>query len=393
VFRPGPSLTLSYETWAARLEKIRQWHLEAVGREPGLSDVAYYMRESRAADLSLLEIKRIDTLAGKGPADLDPASADVPPAGVTLVADGTRQVASWQNSAGVVEAYVIDPARRGDGSTFPITKCLARGWFSMGPRPGLDCLRRGPAIRRSHPHKGGREPMTRSLSIVIPAYNEAGNILGTLTNVTTALAPLSLDAEILVIDDGSTDGTGALVTGSRDRFLSVTLLVNERNMGFGWTYRRGVDAASGEYIVMVHGDNAWGAETLREFFSRVGEADVIIGYTRDMWRTRSVARTVVSKAFTLALNLITRRRLKYYNGLQIHKASVLKGLTIESVGYGFQAEVLTKSLRLTRSFIEVPMDLMEREAGESKAFRLKNVRDVLRTLSLICRLEWGLAAE
>ena len=234
--------------------------------------------------------------------------------------------------------------------------------------------------------------MARSLSIIIPAYNEAGNILGTLSNVTTALAGLSLDAEILVIDDGSADGTGSLVTGSCD-FPGVTLLVNERNMGFGWTYRRGVDAASHEYIVMVHGDNAWGAETLHEFFSHVGEADVIIGYTRDMWRTRSLARTVVSKAFTLLVNLITRRRLKYYNGLQIHKASVLKRLHIESVGYGFQAEVLTKSLRLTHSFIEVPMDLMEREAGESKAFRLKNVRDVLRTLSLICRLEWGLAAE
>ena len=71
------------------------------------------------------------------------------------------------------------------------------------------------------------------------------------------------------------------------RLPAVRLLANTRNMGFGWSYRRGVDAAACDHIVMVHGDNAWGAETLRNFFSHLGEADVIVGYTRDMWRSRS----------------------------------------------------------------------------------------------------------
>jgi glycosyltransferase involved in cell wall biosynthesis len=226
-----------------------------------------------------------------------------------------------------------------------------------------------------------------SLSIVIPAYNEAENILGTLENVTAALAPLGLDAEILVVDDGSVDGTGALVTAHAARFRGVKLLVNERNLGFGATYRRGVSAASRDHIVMVHGDNAWGAETLQQFFVRTGEADIIIGYTRDMWRSRPVGRTLLSKTFTLLVNLITRRRLKYYNGLQIHRADVLKTLTIQSSGYGFQAEVLVKALLLTRTFVEVPMELMEREHGESKAFRLKNAVDVARTLQRLRRNE------
>jgi glycosyltransferase involved in cell wall biosynthesis len=229
----------------------------------------------------------------------------------------------------------------------------------------------------------------QSLSIVIPAYCEAENILGTLTNVTTALAQLPIEAEILVIDDGSTDGTGALVTENRHRFPGTTLLANERNMGFGWTYRRGVEAATGDYIVMVHGDDAWGAETLRDLFSQVGNADIIVGYTRDMWRSRTLTRALISKTFTGFVNLITRRGLKYYNGLQIHRATVLKALKIESAGYGFQAEVLVKALHLAKTIIEVPMDLTERARGESKAFRLRNVIDVLRTLKLLCVLEWN----
>jgi glycosyltransferase involved in cell wall biosynthesis len=229
---------------------------------------------------------------------------------------------------------------------------------------------------------------SQSLSIIVPAYCEAENILDTLENVTRALAPLQLIHEVLVIDDGSGDGTGALVTANLPRFPGVRLLTNERNMGFGASYRRGVDAAALDHIVMVHGDNAWGHETLREFFSHVGQADIVIGYTREMWRARTWQRTAISKTFTFIVNLITRRRLTYYNGLQIHRAPILKSLRIESRGYGFQAEVLVKALRLARTYREVAMDLNERKRGESQAFRLKNVVDVARTLALLCALPW-----
>jgi len=229
----------------------------------------------------------------------------------------------------------------------------------------------------------------RSLSVIIPAYNEAENILATLENITTAFEPLALPHEILVIDDGSRDATAALVEAALPRFPTVRLLRNERNMGFGWSYRRGVEAASLAHAVMVHGDNAWGWATLREFFAQTGEADVIIGYTRDMLKSRTWARTIISKTFTLVVNLITWRHLRYYNGLQIHQTPILKSLRIDSGGYGFQAEVLVKSLRRTRSYLEVPMDLIEREKGESKAFRMKNVVDVLRTLTRLTAIEWG----
>jgi dolichol-phosphate mannosyltransferase len=229
----------------------------------------------------------------------------------------------------------------------------------------------------------------RSLSIIIPAYNESENIIDTLGNVATALGPLSITHEILVIDDGSTDGTAALVTSNLHRFPTVKLLVNDRNMGFGWSYRRGVDAAGMSHIVMVHGDNAWGYQTLRDLFRHVGEADVIIGYTRDMWQSRTWMRTLISKGFTFVVNRITRRRLQYYNGLQIHPAPVLKSLRIQSSGYGFQSEVLVKALRRTQTWREVPMDLTERAKGESKAFRVRNVVDVLRTIRVLCAVQWG----
>jgi len=219
-----------------------------------------------------------------------------------------------------------------------------------------------------------------TLSIIVPAYNEAANILGTLDNVSAAVAAVGLDAETLVIDDGSQDETAALVTANAARFPRMRLLQTGRNLGFGATYRHGVTAAAGEFIVMVHGDNAWGAATLRDLFSRVGEADVVVGYTRDMWRSRTFTRTLVSKTFTMLVNAITGRRLQYYNGLQIHRADVLKRMTIQSSGFGFQPEVLVKALAQTKTLVEVPMDLREREHGDSTAFRWKNAVDVYHTL-------------
>jgi len=230
---------------------------------------------------------------------------------------------------------------------------------------------------------------TRSLSIIVPAYCEAENILATLDNLNRALAPLNLTHEIIVVDDGSSDGTGALVATQLSHIPTLRLLINERNLGFGASYRRGVEAAALDHIVMVHGDNAWGHETLRDLFSHVGDADIIVGYTRDMWRSRTWSRTLISKTFTLMVNLITQRWLHYYNGLQIHRAAVLKALRIESRGYGFQAEVLVKALRRTRTCMEVAMDLTEREHGESQAFKMKNVVDVARTLALLCVRPWS----
>src|SRR5205807_7534887 len=90
--------------------------------------------------------------------------------------------------------------------------------------------------------------VNRTLSIVIPAFNEAENILGALEHVTAAVAGLPLDHEIVVVDDGSTDGTAALVSANTHRFPGTRLLVNDRNRGFGWTYRRGVEAATLDFI-------------------------------------------------------------------------------------------------------------------------------------------------
>ena len=171
----------------------------------------------------------------------------------------------------------------------------------------------------------------------------------TLENVTTALEPLAIPHEILVIDDGSTRRHGGAGHVEPAPVSCRQAAVNERNMGFGWSYRRGVDAAA----LDAHRDGARRQRVGLRDAPRVLQPRRRGGRDHRLHaghvESRTWTRTLISKAFTLLVNLITRRRLRYYNGLQIHPAPVLKSLRIQSSGYGFQSEVLVKSLRRTKT--------------------------------------------
>lgn len=232
--------------------------------------------------------------------------------------------------------------------------------------------------------------MEKGLSVIIPAFNEEANIYGTLQNVSRALRDSGiLDFEVVVVDDGSKDKTAEIVDRAALEFLGVRLIRNPKNMGFGASYRVGVEAASKAFTVMVHGDNAWGAPTLTNFFKHLGEASIIIGYTQNMLKSRTLKRTVISKTFTLLMNFITQYYLKYYNGLQIHPTKTLKSMRIVSLGYAFQPEVLIKSIQENHDYIQIGMDLMEREAGESKAFKMKNVIEVGKSFFYLAKVRWS----
>jgi len=231
--------------------------------------------------------------------------------------------------------------------------------------------------------------MDHSLSVIVPAYNEEANIYGTLENVSKALASAGItDFEVLVINDGSKDRTAEVVKKAEAEFKGVRLVQNPKNIGFGASYRAGVNMASKKYTVMVHGDNAWGHETLAEFFKKIGQANIIIGYTQDMLSSRTLSRTLISKTFTFLMNLITQYYLKYYNGLQIHPTETLQKMNIVSIGYSFQPEVLIKSIMKNKTYIEVGMDLTERKLGESKAFKLKNFIEVGKSFFYLIKVRW-----
>ena len=142
------------------------------------------------------------------------------------------------------------------------------------------------------------------------------------------------------------------------------------------------------WTVMVQGDGPFSEQTLVSAFERVGQADVVCGYWNNP-AERSWLRRLLSRAYTAALNTGLGYRMRYYNGLQVHETAWLQRQTIESSGFGFQAEVLIAALRDGREYVEVPTDYIERpEGGATKIFRLRNLLSVAGTLCGLLRGGW-----
>src|SRR5207245_11741497 len=118
---------------------------------------------------------------------------------------------------------------------------------------------------------------TRAVTICVPAYNEVASLEGTISEVVAATARCS-DYEIIVVDDGSTDGTGELADTLAARNARVRVLHHPTNLGFAAGYRRALAEARMPYFTFVPGDREVSAESVRAILALVGSADVVVLY-------------------------------------------------------------------------------------------------------------------
>jgi NAD(P)-dependent dehydrogenase (short-subunit alcohol dehydrogenase family) len=219
----------------------------------------------------------------------------------------------------------------------------------------------------------------RSVSIFIPALNEEENLKPTVARLIEALTVTVEDYEIIVIDDASSDRTGAVANSLAMENSAIRVLHNSHNMGLGYCFAQGYREARKDFFVYIPGDNTWPYRSFVELFGNLGRADVVTSYAINP-DVRPFGRRVVSRLYTRVLNLLFGRHLQYFNGLTIYPVDFLRRNPATTFGFGFQAEVLLKALNLGLSYIEVGLPIDERAAGRSKAVNLTNIVSVLATL-------------
>ncbi len=148
-----------------------------------------------------------------------------------------------------------------------------------------------------------------SLSLVIPAYNEAGRLPDNLPAVAKYLNERFEDYEVIVVDDGSRDDTVALVRSYADQFKSLKILQNPKNMGKGFSVRRGVESSQFDYVLMSDADFSTPIEDLERLEPFAGPDTLVIGSraTTDAQITKHQPfyREYMGKTF----NLLVRRML------------------------------------------------------------------------------------
>lgn len=224
--------------------------------------------------------------------------------------------------------------------------------------------------------------MSSTLSVIIPALNEEGNLEGAVQSVLAAVGDRFSDYELLIFDDGSTDGTGPLADRLASENSHIRVIHNPRNIGFGYNYTRGVQLARMDYVAMFPGDNEFPVESMRGILDAVGLADIVMPFTANP-EVRPWGRRVVSACFVGLLNALFGLRLQYYNGPCIHRRALLQTVPMSTHGFAYMASILVRLIRSGASYVEVPMQLQPRGHGRSKAFRLKNILSVISTLSAL----------
>ena len=205
----------------------------------------------------------------------------------------------------------------------------------------------------------------RAALVIIPTYNEVESIGGILDGLK------NLDLDVLVIDDGSPDGTA-----DRVRMHNVEVIEREGKQGLGSAYRTGFSIGIQRgytYIIEMDADGSHQISDLKRMMKWIGSADLLIGsrWVADGGISNwSKFREYLSKSANRYANVLLSLGVKdTTSGFRIYTTELLKKMeisTIRSEGYCFQIEMTRRAITRGGSIAEVPITFIERTHGKSK---------------------------
>lgn len=221
--------------------------------------------------------------------------------------------------------------------------------------------------------------MIKSVSVVIPAYNEEKNLESTVKFLLDRLNKNNIsDFEILIFNDNSTDNTGEIADVLAEKYSQIKVIHNLKNMNLGYNITKGFELSTKEYCGFIPGDNETEPETLDNIFQNLGQADIVIPHIQNP-EARPWGRRILSKTYIIIINAAFGLNMKYYNGMCYFKTAMVKKVPVSTYGFAYMTEILVKLLKSGASFIDVPMINRVRESGATKAFRIKNIISVFKT--------------
>jgi dolichyl-phosphate beta-glucosyltransferase len=207
---------------------------------------------------------------------------------------------------------------------------------------------------------------TTALTVVLPCYNEAERLPGTLRTLLAHLSGTSGQVEVLVVDDGSTDATVMVADAVAAVDRRVRVLSYQPNRGKGFAVRTGMLAAEGELIVFTDADGSYGPSELDRIMGALGEAPVAIG-TRANGTSGPVARRAASRVFNLAIRGSlglpygdTQSGLKGFRRAAAQQ--IFRHTRVD--GFAFDVEVLWLARWLRLEVAEVRVQATERQGSK-----------------------------
>ncbi len=216
--------------------------------------------------------------------------------------------------------------------------------------------------------------MVKSLSVVIPAYNEEKNIATCLTNVHTVLQGLSdIDWEIIVVNDGSKDQTGVIAKSFIKKIPNLKIVDNRPNRGYGGSLKRGFQTAKKDFIVFVPSDNQFDFSELPKFISKQAEtgADIVSGI-RPSGGKDNLYRLLLRWTW----NTLGRAAFGYLAsdidcGFKLFRRDILKRVSLPSDGAMVDTQLFAGARARGMKVAELEVTHLPRTAGSSTGGNFK----------------------
>lgn len=212
--------------------------------------------------------------------------------------------------------------------------------------------------------------------MIIPCLDEEATVAAAVEEVLAHTPALPMPVQLILIDDGSRDRTGAVMRELVARYPACELIVNPHNLGLGRSvmnaYERIPDRS---WVTVFPGDREIVfAPSIDSFMAARERHDVILGYLQNPV-IRTVTRRLASWAYTKVTSTLYGFGWRYLNGMKMYRVDAFRGIEVRSSGHAYIAELLAKAqLRNPALRIgEAPFVARGRKSGDSRAFTLRSI--------------------
>ncbi|MEO8359018.1 MAG: glycosyltransferase family 2 protein [Vicinamibacteria bacterium] len=220
------------------------------------------------------------------------------------------------------------------------------------------------------------------LTIVLPAYNEEGSIERAVREAVRGALTVTLDYEVVVVNDGSRDGTSAILSKLVAEFHPrVRVVDHPTNLGYGVALRDGFQASRGDLVFYTDSDNQFDLQELKDIVPLMADNDVVLGYRVD--RQDPWLRKFVSGGFNSLSSMAFGMSVRDLNcSFKLFKGDIIRALPLDSPDFFIDTELVARIHRAGYRYVQRGVRHYPRTAGQSTV----RPSDVPRTLLSLARM-------
>ncbi|MHC4288524.1 MAG: glycosyltransferase family 2 protein [Planctomycetota bacterium] len=222
----------------------------------------------------------------------------------------------------------------------------------------------------------------RSLSVFFPCYNEKGSI-GPLTEKALSVAgQICEDHEVILIDDGSSDGTAELADRLAEQYPAVHVVHHPSNQGYGAALQSGFRAATKDYVFYTDGDGQFDIAELPKLLPLIQDYDIVSGYRID--RQDNLLRKINAFCWTKLVGFLFDLKLKDIDcAFKLYKRGMFDHIEMHSTGALIDTEILARAQRKGYTTTQIGVHHFPRTAGQQTG---ANVKVILRAFKELFKL-------